>query len=67
MTWTGILQKVFDLNDEGNQERDKQLIKIATLERQLDKMSDSALKLEKVNEYIKLATLLNWELKHEKN
>ena len=67
LTWTGILQKVFDLNDEGNQERDKQLIKIATLERQLDKISDSALKLEKVNEYVKLATLLNWELKHEKN
>lgn len=67
LTWTGILQKVFDLNDEGNQERDKQLIKIAALERQLDKISDSALKLEKVNEYVKLATLLNWELKHEKN
>ncbi len=69
LTWTGILQKVFDLDQEGNDLRDRQLIRIATLESQLKQPHLSLeQKKEKFEEYKKLATLLNWELKkHEKN
>ncbi len=64
LTWTGILQKVFDLDQEGNDLRNKQLVRIATLESQL-KHNHLSLeeKKEKFEEYKKLATLLNWELK----
>ena len=64
LTWTGILQKVFDLDQEGNNLRNKQLVHIATLESQL-KHNHLSLeeKKEKFEEYKKLATLLNWELK----
>ncbi len=64
LTWTGILQKVFDLEQESNPLRDRQLIELATLE---SKLKHNALSLEKKKEifekYQKLATLLNWELK----
>lgn len=64
LTWTGILQKVFDLDQEGNNLRNKQLVHIATLESQL-KHNHLSLEEKKVKfeEYKKLATLLNWELK----
>lgn len=64
LTWTGILQKVFDLDQEGNDLRNKQLVRIATLESQL-KHNHLSLEEKKVKfeEYKKLATLLNWELK----
>lgn len=64
LTWTGILQKVFDLDQEGNDLRNKQLVHIATLESQL-KHNHLSLEEKKVKfeEYKKLATLLNWELK----
>lgn len=64
LTWTGILQKVFDLEQESNPLRDRQLIELATLE---SKLKHNSLSLEKKKEtfekYQKLATLLNWELK----
>ena len=62
--WTGILQKVFDLEQESNPLRDRQLIELATLE---SKLKHNSLTPEKKKEtfekYQKLATLLNWELK----
>ncbi|MDI9880804.1 AAA family ATPase [Flectobacillus longus] len=64
LTWTGILQKVFDLEQESNPLRDRQLIELATLE---SKLKHNSLTPEKKKEtfekYQKLATLLNWELK----
>jgi len=64
LTWTGILQKVFDLEQESNPLRYRQLIELATLE---SKLKHNSLSLEKKKEtfekYQKLATLLNWELK----
>ncbi len=64
LTWTGILQKVFDLDQEGNGLRNRQLMRVAMLEAQL-KNKELGLedKKEKFEEYKKLATLLNWELK----
>lgn len=64
LTWTGILQKVFDLDQEGNEIRDRELINLATLESQIkhNHLSPEK-KKEKFQEYLKLATLLNWDLK----
>lgn len=62
LTWTGILQKVFDLEQESNPLRDRQLIELATLESQLKRDTLSLEKKKEIFEkYQKLATLLNWE------
>ncbi len=64
LTWTGILQKVFDLNEEGNEIRDRQLINLATLEKQLKRNTlNSEQKKEKLEQYLKLSELLDyWNL-----
>lgn len=72
LTWTGILQKVFDLEPEGNDLRDRALIDLATLERQLkSKKLGVEQEKEKLEEYLKLSELLDYwnldSLNNEKN
>ncbi|MDR6563445.1 MULTISPECIES: ATP-binding protein [unclassified Arcicella] len=72
LTWMGILQKVFDLDQEGNDLRDRALIDLATLERQLkNKKLSVEQEKEKLEEYIKLSELLDYwnldSLNNEKN
>ena len=69
LRWDDILQKVFDLDSEGNEERVKALMKLATLESKLQKKDVAPEEKEKLwNEYVKLSKLTGWttRMKNEK-
>jgi ABC-type lipoprotein export system ATPase subunit len=70
LRWDDILQRVFDLDSEGNEKRVKALMKLATLESKLKKKDVTSEEKEKLwNEYLKLSKLTGWttRMTNEKN
>jgi predicted ATP-dependent endonuclease of OLD family len=70
LRWDDILQRVFDLDSEGNEKRVKALMKLATLESKLKKQNLSPEERETLwNEYLKLSKLTGWttRITDEKN
>jgi energy-coupling factor transporter ATP-binding protein EcfA2 len=70
LRWDDILQRVFDLDSEGNEKRVKALMKLATLESKLKKKDITSEEKEKLwNEYLKLSKLTGWttRMTNEKN
>jgi len=70
LRWDDILQRVFDLDSEGNEKRVKALMKLATLESKLKKQNLSPEEREILwNEYLKLSKLTGWttRITDEKN
>jgi predicted ATP-dependent endonuclease of OLD family len=70
LRWDDILQRVFDLDSEGNEKRVKALMKLATLESKLKKKNLSPEERENLwNEYLKLSKLTGWttRITDEKN
>jgi predicted ATPase len=70
LRWDDILQRVFDLDSEGNEKRVKALMKLATLESKLKKQNLSTEERETLwNEYLKLSKLTGWttRITDEKN
>jgi predicted ATPase len=70
LRWDDILQRVFDLDSEGNEKRVKALMKLATLESKLKKQNLSSEDRETLwNEYLKLSKLTGWttRITDEKN
>jgi hypothetical protein len=70
LRWDDILQRVFDLDSEGNEKRVKALMKLATLESKLKKKNLSPEERETLwNEYLKLSKLTGWttRITDEKN
>ncbi|MEA5140385.1 ATP-binding protein [Arcicella rigui] len=70
LRWDDILQRVFDLDSEGNEKRVKALMKLATLESKLKKNSIPLEEREKLwEEYLKLSKLTGWTTRfnYEKN
>lgn len=68
LRWDSILQRVFDLDEEGNPERTTQLMRLATLRSTLKKGKDTLStekKQELYTEYKKLADLLDWKYNEE--
>jgi len=55
LTWTGILTKVFDLEDDSNIDRKKELMRYARLKAKIKRLDDS---LEEEEELIKLSQKL---------
>ena len=70
LRWDDILQRVFDLDSEGNEKRVKALMKLATLESKLKKNNITSEEREKLwQEYLKLSKLTGWttRMTNEKN
>ncbi|MEA5461246.1 ATP-binding protein [Arcicella sp. LKC2W] len=70
LRWDDILQRVFDLDSEGNEKRVKALMKLATLESKLKKNNITPEEREKLwQEYLKLSKLTGWttRITNEKN
>lgn len=70
LRWDDILQRVFDLDSEGNEKRVKALMRLATLESKLKKQNLSPEERETLwGEYLKLSKLTGWttRITNEKN
>jgi len=59
LRWDDILTKVFDLNSEGNEERNKALVRLSILKREIELGEATS---EEKEEYLKLSKLLGWKL-----
>ena len=66
MRWDSILRKMFDVEEEGNEERTKQLMELSQLGAKLEKLKREGAskkdRLEVWNEYEHLANLLDWKI-----
>lgn len=63
LRWDSILTRVFDLEVRANEKRTGKMMDLALLEKEIEKATDEGKKRIKFEEYKKLATLLDWEIR----
>lgn len=63
LRWDSILTKVFDLEVRANEKRTGKMMDLAMLEKEIKNSTDTNQKKSKFEEYKKLATLLDWEIR----
>jgi ABC-type lipoprotein export system ATPase subunit len=60
LRWDSIFKIMFGLSTEGNEERNKQLMNLASMESELIKIKDIDEKKKKFSEYVKLAACIDF-------